>query len=85
MDGEFSARRPGMGRRKFLGCATMGALAVPAVLQGGLNTCQAANKSSKDVPKEVKTKMKRICIEEHWANKEMLGWRAEWMKRTGMC
>jgi len=27
--------------------------------------------------------MKRICIEEHWANKEMLGWRAEWMKRTG--
>jgi len=27
--------------------------------------------------------MKRICIEEHWANKEMLGWRAEWLKRTG--
>ena len=27
--------------------------------------------------------MRRICIEEHWATKEMLGWRAEWTKRTG--
>jgi hypothetical protein len=69
-----------MDRREFLGRATIGALAVPAVLQGGLSIGQAANKSSKDVPKEVKTKMKRICIEEHWANKEMLGWRAEWMR-----
>jgi hypothetical protein len=48
-----------------------------------LSTVQAANKPPKGAAKEGKTKMKRICIEEHWANKEMLGWRAEWLKRTG--
>jgi len=39
-----------MGRREFLGRATIGALAVPAVLQGGVSTGQPANNSSKDVP-----------------------------------
>ena len=72
-----------MGRREFLGRAMIAALTVPTALQGGLSTGQAANKSSEGAHKEGKTKMKRICIEEHWANKEMLGWRAEWMKRTG--
>lgn len=72
-----------MGRREFLGKATLSALTVPAVMEGGLKIGHAASKKSTDASKQGKTKMKRICVEEHWGNKEMVGMRIEWIKRTG--
>jgi len=70
-------------RREFLGRAALAALILPGVFQGGVKMGHAMNGSSTGAPKEGRTKMKRICIEEHWGSKEMLGWRADWMKRTG--
>jgi len=46
------------GRRECLGEATVGAL-----------TVQTAGESSEGAPNESKAKIKRICIEEHWAAK----------------
>jgi 2,3-dihydroxybenzoate decarboxylase len=67
-----------MDRREFLGTATFTALALPAILQGGSKIGQAA-----EATKEGKTKMKRICVEEHWGNSDMDEMREIWGKKTG--
>ena len=72
------------GRREFLGKATFAALTLPAILQaGGLKIGQAMNESSTAASKEGKTKVKRICVEEHWGNDEMIAIRNQWSARTG--
>ena len=54
-------------RREFLRNATLAAVTIPGLFQGGARTAHAMNGSSTDAPRESKTKMKRIAIEEHWA------------------
>ncbi len=72
-----------IGRREFLGKATLAALTVPVMLQGGMKTGHAKNDPSSTTgakEREAKMKINRICIEEHWSNKELdeigMRWRA---------
>jgi predicted TIM-barrel fold metal-dependent hydrolase len=72
------------GRREFLGKATFAALTLPAMLHaGGLKIGQAMNGSATAASKEGKTRVKRICVEEHWGNDEMIAIRNQWSARTG--
>ncbi len=72
-----------MDRREFLGKATLAALTVPALLQAGSAISQAQSASSSATPKTDAKKMKRISIEEHWGNKELVNIRNQWYVRTG--
>jgi 2,3-dihydroxybenzoate decarboxylase len=72
-----------IGRREFLAKTALAAVAVPAILQGGLKTGHAAGEPSGSLIKESTKKIKKICIEEHWANQSMVKWRTEWVARTG--
>jgi 2,3-dihydroxybenzoate decarboxylase len=70
-------------RREFLGKATFAAIALPAILQGGMKKGHTMNGSSAGVSTERKTRVKRICVEEHWGNEEMIAIRNQWSARTG--
>jgi len=77
-----------IGRREFLGKAALAALTLPVMLQGGMNIGYAKNyPSSTTGPEEsemkMKMKMKRICIEEHWSNKELDEVGMQWRDRIG--
>jgi 2,3-dihydroxybenzoate decarboxylase len=72
-----------MGRREFIGKAALVALAVPAVLKAGSKESVAESGPSASPPTAAKPKMKKIAIEEHWANQELNDLRTEWGKRTG--
>ena len=73
-----------IGRREFLGKAALTGLTLPVMFQGGMKTGDAMNDpSSRTGPKEIKTKTKRICIEEHWSNKELDEVGLQWRNRIG--
>jgi len=72
-----------MDRREFLGKATLAALTVPALLQAGSATGKAQDTSSSVTPSTGTKKMKRISVEEHWGNKELVDIRNQWYARTG--
>jgi nitrous oxide reductase len=55
-----------IGRREFLSRATLAALTLPAVLQGGSKTGHAqSEQSATAVPEKGETKIKKIGTEEH--------------------
>ncbi|PKN63748.1 MAG: amidohydrolase [Deltaproteobacteria bacterium HGW-Deltaproteobacteria-15] len=72
-----------MGRREFLGKAAVAAMMVPAVLGAGSGNIGAQGQASGDVGDKARAKIKKIAIEEHWANQELNELRIEWGKRTG--
>ena len=72
-----------MGRREFMGKAALAALAVPIVLEAGTKSGHAVEGASTVVAEKTGSKVKRIAIEEHWANQELNDLRTEWGKRTG--
>jgi hypothetical protein len=72
-----------MDRREFLGKATLAALTVPALLAAGSKISPAQSGSSAGASKEGTKKMKRISVEEHWGNQEMIDIRNQWYARTG--
>jgi len=72
-----------MGRREFLGKAAVAAMMVPAVLGAGSGNIGAQGQPSGDVGDKARAKIKKIAIEEHWANQELNELRIEWGKRTG--
>jgi 2,3-dihydroxybenzoate decarboxylase len=75
-----------IGRREFLGKATLAGLTLPVMLQGGMKTGHAkSDQSSTTGPREIETKMKmkRICIEEHWSTKELDEIGMQWRARIG--
>ena len=59
-----------IGRREFLEKATLAALAVPVVLEGGLKQGRAIAQTTTEM-KGSGAKMKKICIEEHWRTPEV--------------
>lgn len=66
-----------MGRREFLGKTALGALAVTAGVQAGLRKGEAVAQTAASAKG---TGMKKICIEEHWRNSEIVGLNLEWAK-----
>jgi 2,3-dihydroxybenzoate decarboxylase len=71
----------GMGRREFLTKAAA-AVAMPAVIGGVVKSARAQN-SGPTPGKGTGVQMKKIALEEHWANQELNDLRTEWGKRTG--
>jgi 2,3-dihydroxybenzoate decarboxylase len=72
------------GRREFLEKAAVAALALPALLQGGVKTARARSGKPIPVPQNKgKTAIKKIGIEEHWSSKDLDEIGMEWRKRTG--
>ncbi|HUL31562.1 MAG TPA: hypothetical protein VLZ03_14005 [Thermodesulfobacteriota bacterium] len=57
-------------RRKFLGKAALATLTVPAVLGMGTKKDRAMAQATTGV-KGSGAKMKKICLEEHWSNREV--------------
>jgi len=72
-----------MGRREFLGKAAAAAVLVPAVLNAGLGNAGAQGQISPKADEKSGTRVKKIAIEEHWANEELNALRVQWGKRTG--
>jgi 2,3-dihydroxybenzoate decarboxylase len=75
--------KKGMGRREFLGKAAIAAAMTPAVLNAASKEAGAQDKPSGDPGKKVRAGIKKIALEEHWANEELNQLRIEWGKRTG--
>jgi 2,3-dihydroxybenzoate decarboxylase len=73
-----------MERREFLRKAALAALAVPAALGGGAKYGYGDSGPLPAAQEGARPKMKRIAIEEHWGNKELLEIRAQWEARTGL-
>ncbi len=72
-----------MDRREFLSKASLAALTVPALLQAGSAVGHAQSGSAASASKESTKKMKKISVEEHWGNKELIDIRNQWYARTG--
>jgi hypothetical protein len=72
-----------MDRREFLSKASLAALTVPALLQAGSAKGNAQGGASAGTSMTGAKKMKRISIEEHWGNKELVNIRNQWYVRTG--
>jgi 2,3-dihydroxybenzoate decarboxylase len=72
-----------MGRREFLGKAAVAAAVTPAVLSYGFGNAVAEGQTSGKPDDKTRTGIKKIAIEEHWANQELNQLRVEWGKRTG--
>ncbi len=75
--------KKGIGRREFLGKAALSVAAVSAMLGAGPGKTLAEERSSRGSGKKTVPKMKKIALEEHWANQELNDLRTEWGKRTG--
>ena len=72
----------GIGRRKFLRKTMLAAAAVPALL-GALKNASAQSQAPATKNDKGPSKVKKIGLEEHWANQELNQLRIEWGKRTG--
>jgi hypothetical protein len=73
-----------MGRREFLGKTVLAASTLPVMLQGGMKIGYAKSSEASTTPlKDIRTKMKRVCIEEHWSNKELDEIGMQWRARIG--
>jgi 2,3-dihydroxybenzoate decarboxylase len=72
-----------VGRREFLGRAAIAAAMAPVVLNSASKEAGAQDKPSASPGNKTRTGMKKIALEEHWANQELNELRIEWGKRTG--
>ena len=73
--------RKDIGRREFLGKATLAALTVTAALDGGAKRGNAEAQPTANA-KGSGMKMKKICVEEHWRNQEVGEIGDKWRERT---
>jgi 2,3-dihydroxybenzoate decarboxylase len=72
-----------MGRREFLGKAAIAASMMPSLVHAVSGNAGAQGQSTVGVEDKARAKIKKIAIEEHWANQELNELRIEWGKRTG--
>jgi 2,3-dihydroxybenzoate decarboxylase len=76
-------KRDGMDRREFLGKAALAALAVPALVKAGSTASSAQSGPASGASKEDAKKIKKVSVEEHWGNKQLVDIRNQWYVRTG--
>jgi 2,3-dihydroxybenzoate decarboxylase len=79
----MSIRQDKIGRREFLGKASLAALTVPAFLHRGSKISYAASGSLAGDTQVNKRNVKIICIEEHWRNNDVDEITNKWRARTG--
>jgi 2,3-dihydroxybenzoate decarboxylase len=72
-----------LGRREFLGRTALAAAMAPLVLNSTSKEAGGQDKSPAGPGNKTRAGVKKIALEEHWANQELNELRVEWGKRTG--